>query len=130
MDRHWITRALAHLSINDPEQGPRLLQIGTGIETLATSWENEEPERYEIRYTAVGDGIDMIEDSSQNLGIGGIRTSNGGKTHVIPMSGVTGDALLELEYFTTTRPTLTLKRDDGSTYDIVYGEATDRTNGV
>lgn len=118
--------ALAHLAINDPEQGPRLLQIGTGIETLATSWENEEPERYEIRYTAVGDGIDMIEDSSQNLGIGGIRTSNGGKTHVIPMSGVTGDALLELEYFTTTRPTLTLKRDDGSTYDIVYGEATDR----
>lgn len=45
---------------------------------------------------------------------------------MIPMSGVTGDALLELEYFTTTRPTLTLKRDDGSTYDIVYGEATDR----
>lgn len=118
--------ALAHLAINDPEQGPRLLQIGTGIKTLATSWENEEPERYEIRYTAIEDGIDMIEDSSQNLGIGGIRTSNAGKTHVIPMNEVTGDALLEVEYFTTTRPTLTLKRADGSTYNIVFGEATDK----
>lgn len=118
--------ALVNLSINDPEQGPRLLQIGTGIKTLATSWENEEPERYEIRYTAVADGIDMIEDSSQNLGIGGIRTSNGGKTHAIPMTGVTGDALLEVEYFTTTRPTLSLKRDDGSTYSIIFGEASDR----
>lgn len=124
---HLDNDALINLAVNDPEQGPRLLQIGTGIQTLATSWENEETDRYEIRYTAVAEGIDMIEDSSQDLGIGGIRTSDGGKKHIIPTSDITGNALLEVEYFTTTRPTLTLKRADGSSYDIVFGDVTDKT---
>ncbi|MHA7967585.1 S-layer homology domain-containing protein [Paenibacillus sp. CAU 1782] len=119
--------ALAYLVVHDPEEGPRLLEIGTGVNVLATSWENEENEIQEIRYTAVGEGVDLIEGGSQNLGIGGIRTSDGGKTHVIPMDKVSGDALLEVEYFTTTRPNLTLTRGDGSTYNVVFGEVTDTT---
>jgi len=119
--------ALMYLLVQDPELGPRVLAIGNGIDVLATSWENEETEQYEIKYTAVGEGVALIDDGSLNLGVGGIVTSNGSKVHSIPMNKVTGDALIEVEYYETKRPKLVMKRTDGSTYDIVVGDVGDST---
>ncbi|THF83312.1 S-layer homology domain-containing protein [Cohnella fermenti] len=120
--------ALMYLLVDDPELGPTVMAIGEGVEVLATSWENEaidENETQEIKYTAVGEGISLIDDGSSNLGIGGIVTSNGSKVHSIPMNKVTGDALLEVEYDETQRPKLKLTREDGSEYGIVVGDITD-----
>ncbi|MFD2330629.1 S-layer homology domain-containing protein [Cohnella sp. GCM10020058] len=114
--------ALMYLLVQDPELGPRVMAIGNGASVVATSWQNEEPDRQEVKYTAVGEGVDIIDDGSQNIGVGGITTSNGSKIHSIPMDKVTGDALLEIEYFETKRPKLTFKRADGSSYDIVVGD--------
>ncbi|NIK75030.1 hypothetical protein FHS15_000128 [Paenibacillus castaneae] len=118
--------ALMYLLVQDPELGPRVMAIGSGIEVLATSWENEETEKQEITYRSIGDGVALIDDGSQNLGIGGIITSGGAKVHAIPMNKVTGDALIEVEYYDTKRPKLTLTRADGSAYDIVIGDITNK----
>ncbi|WP_274366032.1 S-layer homology domain-containing protein [Paenibacillus thermotolerans] len=117
--------ALVYLLVQDPELGPRVMAIGNGIDVLATSWENEETEKQEITYRAISEGVALIDDGSQNLGIGGIAASNGAKVHAIPMNKVTGDALIEVEYYDTKRPKLTMTRSDGSVYDIVIGNITD-----
>lgn len=113
-------QALANLIIEDPKRGPRLMSIGQGIETLATSWETEEPQVIEIKYHSIADGVQYIDDGSQNLGVGGINVSNQGKQHVLPMNKVSGDALIEVEYFESKRPVLNLKKADGSTYPIAF----------
>ncbi|PWV98494.1 S-layer family protein [Paenibacillus cellulosilyticus] len=118
--------ALMYLLVEDPELGPKVMAIGSGIDVLATSWENEESEKQEITYRSISDGVAIIDDGSQNLGIGGIVTSNGAKVHSIPMNKVSGDALLEVEYYDTKRPKLTMTRSDGSSYDIVIGDITDK----
>lgn len=114
--------ALMYLLVQDPELGPRVMAIGNGASVVATSWENEETDKQEVKYTAIGEGVELIDDGSQNIGIGGITTSNGSKVHSIPMNKVTGDALLEIEYFDTKRPKLTFKRADGTGYDVVVGD--------
>lgn len=118
--------ALMYLLVEDPELGPKVMAIGNGIDVLATSWENEETETQEITYRSISDGVALIDDGSQNLGIGGIVTSNGAKVHSIPMNKVSGDALIEVEYYDTKRPKLTFTRTDGSSYDIVIGDITDK----
>jgi len=118
--------ALMYLLIEDPELGPGVLAIGNGIDVLATSWENEETEKQEVTYRAISDGVSLIDDGSQNMGIGGIVISSGAKVHAIPMNKVTGDALIEVEYYDTKRPKLTLTRTDGSVYDIVVGDVTNK----
>lgn len=110
--------ALANLIIDDPELGSKLMTIGAGIESVATSWETDENAPVQIKYYSVSEGVQYIDDGSQNLGIGGIAVSNQGKQHLMPMNKVKGDALLEIEYFDTKRPVLKLTKEDGSAYPI------------
>lgn len=117
--------ALTYLLVQDPELGPQVLAIGQGVKVAATSWETEETEKHPVKYLSAGEGVDIIDDGSQNLGIGGIQVKNNGKTHLIPISKVAGDALIEVEYFGTKRPALSLKKADGSSYDIIYNETND-----
>ncbi len=114
--------ALMYLLVDHPEKGPQIMAIGNGINVLATSWENEEAEKQPVKYLSVDKGIDYIDDGSQNLGIGGITTSNNSKIHSIPMGGVTGNALIEVEYFNTKTPKLTLVKSDGNPYYIKIGD--------
>lgn len=118
--------ALMYLLVDNPEKGPQVMALGSGINVLATSWENEEAKKQEVQYLSVDKGIDYIDDGSQNLGIGGITTSNNSKVHSIPMSGVSGNALIEVEYFDTKTPKLSLTKADGSSYDIRIGNVTDK----
>jgi hypothetical protein len=117
--------ALTYLLVQDPELGPQILAIGEGIKVAATSWETEEIEKQPVKYLSAGEGVDIIDDGSQNIGIGGIQVKNNGKTHLIPMSKVSGDSIIEVEYFGTRRPELQLKKSDGSSYNIIYNETND-----
>ncbi len=118
--------ALMYLLVDNLEKGPQVMALGSGINVLATSWENEEVKEQEVQYLSVDKGIDYIDDGSQNLGIGGITTSNNSKVHSIPMSGVSGNALIEVEYFDTKTPKVSLTKADGSSYDIRIGNVTDK----
>lgn len=113
-------QALANLIIEDPNRGPRLMTIGQGIETLATSWETEESEVIAIQYHSVSEGVQYIDDGSQKLGIGGIQVANQGKQHILPMDKVGGDALIEVSYFEGKRPVISLKKADGSQYPVAF----------
>lgn len=119
-DGKMTEEALANLIIQDPEVGPRLMRIGSGIEAVATSWETEENGRVQVQYHSISEGVQYVDDGSQNLGIGGIAVSNQGKQHLIPMNKVKGDALLEVEYFDTKRPNLQLVDSNGKNYPIAF----------
>src|SRR5690606_33105733 len=61
---------LIHVVVEDPEQGPELLVIGQGVETIATSRINPEAETQGIVYRKVAEGVQVIEQGSMNVGIG------------------------------------------------------------
>ncbi|OAS17705.1 S-layer homology domain-containing protein [Paenibacillus oryzisoli] len=117
---------LLYLRMEDPETGPKLVAIGQGIQTLATSWESREDAIHDIEYHSISEGVSILDNGSMNIGIGGITVSDEGKLHAIPMSNVTGDALLELEYFGNKAPNLVLKDNNGKDYKLIYDET--RTN--
>ncbi|WP_088835203.1 S-layer homology domain-containing protein [Paenibacillus tyrfis] len=117
-----LPEGLLYLQVQDPENGPRLVVIGQGVQTLATSWESTENPVHEIEYRSVAEGVSMLDNGTMKLGLGGIQVSDEGKLHEIPMKNVTGDALLELEYFGKNVPQLVLKDSNGKDYKLVYDE--------
>ncbi|UQZ83223.1 Endo-1,4-beta-xylanase A precursor [Paenibacillus konkukensis] len=111
-----------HLLINDPNRGPRMLVIGQGVKTVATSWVEAEKETHEIVYRDVAEGVQLLDNGSMDIGIGGITVKNGGRVHEIPMDGVTGNAIIEVEYTDQNTPSLTLKDAAGQPYPIIYDD--------
>ena len=119
-----LPEGLVHLVVDNPERGPQLLVIGQGLSTVATSWLDTEQETQEIVYREVADGVSVLDTGAMNVGIGGITVKNGGRVHEIPMAGVSGNAIIEMEYVEQEMPSLTLKDASGKTYPIVF----DNTN--
>ncbi|MFC3790090.1 S-layer homology domain-containing protein [Paenibacillus sp. GCM10012307] len=115
---------LIHLVIDDPEKGPRLLVIGQGVETVATSWIDAEQAAQGVVYRNIAEGVSVMENGAVNSGIGGIVTKNGGRVHEIPVAGVSGNAIIEMQYDQKNMPNFTLKDRDGKLYPIVF----DNTN--
>lgn len=115
---------LIHMVVEDPEDGPQLFVIGHGIETVATSWHNPEAATQGIIYREVAEGVKVIEQSTMNVGIGGIVVTNGGRLHEIPMNEVGGNALIEVSYEDEELPELTLRDAAGNVYPLIY----DNTN--
>lgn len=115
---------LIHMVVEDPEKGPQLVVIGQGIETVATSLLNPETETQGIVYREVAEGVQVIEQGSMNVGIGGIEVSNGGRLHDIPMDKVNGNAVIEVKYDDPELPELVLRNEAGAKYPLVY----DNTN--
>jgi hypothetical protein len=123
-----LPEGFAHLLIEDPERGPRLVVIGQGVETLATSWINAEQESHGIVYREIEKGVQMIENGATSIGIGGITSKNGGRVHEIPMGGVTGNAIIEVEYDSKTMPELSLKDGSGKNYPLVFDNTNSKPN--
>lgn len=119
-----LPEGFIHMVIDDPERGPRLMVIGQGVETVATSWIDAEQPTQGIVYRNVAEGVNVIENGQANTGIGGITTKNGGRVHEIPMTGVSGNALIEVQYDQKEMPSLTLKDRYGKVYPLVF----DNTN--
>ncbi|MDF2670533.1 MAG: putative S-layer protein, partial [Paenibacillus sp.] len=117
---------LIHMVIEDPERGPRLMVIGQGIQTVATSWLDTEKETHEIVYREVADGVSILDNGMMGVGVGGITVKNSGRVHEIPMSGISGNAIIEMEYTETDMPSFTLKDSTGTVYPVVI----DNTNSV
>ncbi|WP_042196708.1 S-layer homology domain-containing protein [Paenibacillus camerounensis] len=116
-----------HLVVDDPELGPRLMVIGQGVETLATSEAAvpaAEQENQEIVYREVAEGVDYVENGSLNVSVGGITVKNSGRVHEIPMDNVTGNAVIEMEYESKDRPEFTLKDGSGKAFPVKF----DNTN--
>ncbi|NOV00589.1 S-layer homology domain-containing protein [Paenibacillus planticolens] len=119
-----LPEGLAYLQLQDEEERPRLVVIGEGIQPVATSWTWNENQLHEIQYRSAGDGVSIMDSGSMDVGMGGITVSNGGKNHVLPMGSVTGNGLLDVEYFGKTAPELTLKDNKtGTLYPVVYYQA-------
>lgn len=118
--REDLPDGLIHMVIEDPENGPKLMVIGQGLETLATSWINAEQEKQDIVYREVSEGVKVVENGALDIGIGGIDVTNAGRVHKIPMTAVSGNALIEVEYDQPTRPGLTLKDPTGKAYPIEF----------
>lgn len=118
-----LPEGLAYLRIQDPENGPKLIVLGQGVETLATSWVTKEDTLHEIEYHSVANGVDLLDNGSFGVGIGGIKVAEEGRLHEIPMSSVSGDALLEVEYYGSTVPNLIMKDNNGQDYPLVYDTA-------
>ncbi len=119
-----LPEGFIHMVIDDPERGPRLMVIGQGVETVATSWIDAEQPTQGIVYRNVAEGVNVIENGQANAGIGGITTKNGGRVHEIPMTGVSGNALIEVQYDQKEIPSLTLKDRNGKEYPLIM----DNTN--
>lgn len=115
-----LPEGLAYLRIQDLESGPKLIVLGQGVETIATSWVTKEDALHEIEYHSVAKGVDLLDNGSFGIGVGGIKVSDEGRLHELPMSAVSGDALLELEYYGNTVPNLTLKDSNGQDYPLIY----------
>lgn len=116
-----------HLVVDDPELGPRLMVIGQGVETVATSEAAvpaAEQENQEIVYREVAEGVEYVENGSLNVSVGGITVKNSGRVHEIPMGGVTGNAVIEMEYESKDRPEFTLKDASGKVFPVKF----DNTN--
>ncbi|NOU99809.1 S-layer homology domain-containing protein [Paenibacillus planticolens] len=119
-----LPEGFTHVLINDPEHGPRLLVVGQGVKTVATSWVEAEKETHEIVYRDVAPGVQVMDNGAMNIGIGGITVKNSGRLHEIPTSGISGNAIIEVEYTDKDMPGLTLKDSAGKPYPIVI----DNTN--
>jgi hypothetical protein len=119
-----LPEGFIHMVVEDPEKGPRLMVIGQGVETLATSWLDTEKEIQEITYRKVSEGVSVLDNGSMGVGIGGIVVKNSGRTHEIPLGGVSGNAMIEVEYTSKEIPSFTLKDSKGKLYPVVF----DNTN--
>ncbi|TVY07388.1 S-layer homology domain-containing protein [Paenibacillus cremeus] len=110
----------ANLLIEDPKHGPRLMVIGQGMKTVATSWVETEKETREITYRDVAPGVKMMDNGTMSVGIGGITVKNSGRVHEIPMSAVSGNGIIEMEYTDKDMPSFTLKDAAGKPYPVVF----------
>lgn len=119
-----LPEGFIHMIIEDPEKGPRLMVIGQGIQTLATSWLDTEKDTQGITYRKVSDGVSVLDTGSMGIGIGGIAVKNSGRVHEIPLSGVSGNAMIEMEYTSKDIPSFTLKDSKGKLYPVIF----DNTN--
>ncbi|WP_053373857.1 S-layer homology domain-containing protein [Paenibacillus sp. FJAT-27812] len=119
-----LPEGFIHMVIEDPEKGPRLMVIGQGVETLATSWLDTEKESQEITYRKVSEGVSVLDTGSMGLGMGGIVVKNSGRVHEIPLNGVSGNAMIEMDYDATELPSFTLKDSSGKLYPVIF----DNTN--
>lgn len=113
---------LLYLQVQDPETGPKLVVFGQGAEAVATSWVTKEDVQHEIEYHSLADGVSLLDNGSLDVGIGGIKVSDDGKLHEIPMSAVSGNAILEVQYYGDSVPQLALKDNNSRDYKIVYDE--------
>ncbi|MGQ5392585.1 S-layer homology domain-containing protein [Paenibacillus sp. M.A.Huq-84] len=119
-----LPEGVAYLQLQNQEDRPKLVVIGEGIQPVATSKVWAENQLHEIKYRSAGDGVSILDNGSMDVGIGGITVSNGGKNHVLPMGSVTGNGLLEVEYFDKKTPELTLRDNTrGTQYPVVFYEA-------
>lgn len=119
-----LPEGMIHLVVDDPELGPRLMVIGAGVQTLATSKVASEEENQEIIYREVEEGVKYVENGSINVGVGGITVKNGGRIHEIPMDGVAGNAIIEMEYSSKEMPEFKLQDASGKLYPVKF----DNTN--
>ncbi|MGN7454665.1 S-layer homology domain-containing protein [Paenibacillus pasadenensis] len=123
-----LPEGLAHLVIEDPERGPRLLVIGSGVQALADSRVAAEQETQAIEYREIGNGMKIVDNGDMTLGLGGITVKNGGRVHEIPLGGVSGNAIIEVEYDSKELPAFTLKDGSGKPYPIKFDNTnTDKT---
>lgn len=113
---------LLYLQVQDPETGPKLVVFGQGAEAVATSWVTKEDVQHEIEYHSVADGVSLMDNGSLDVGIGGIKVSEEGKLHEIPMSKVNGNAILEVQYYGNSVPQLALMDNNNREYKVVYDE--------
>lgn len=112
---------MIQLVVDDPDLGPRLMVIGEGVETLATSAApNAEAENQEIIYREVAEGVKLVENGSVNVGVGGITVKNGGRIHEIPMGAASGNAIIEMEYSSKAMPEFRLHDAAGKDYPVVF----------
>ena len=118
-----LPEAYTYLLLERPEEEPVLLAIGSGMRTEATSWVNENT-IHEIEYHAIGDGMTLMDNGQNDIGIGGIEVTDEGRTHVIPLNNVADDrdALIEVEYYDEDIPDLTLVDSENAAYPIVLGD--------
>lgn len=119
---------LIHMVVDDPEKGPRLMVIGQGVETLATSWIDTEQDTQDVTYHNVSEGVSVLDVGTTGMGIGGIVVKNNGKVHEIPLNGVTGNAMIEMEYESKTMPKFTLKDANGKLYPVVFDQTNTNKN--
>lgn len=119
-----LPEGFAHLLIQDPEKGPQLLIIGEGMRTVATSWLDAEKQNHEIVYHNVADGVQLLGNGAMDAGIGGIHAKEGGRVHLIPLTGVSGNAIIEVEYDSAQMPAFSLKDSNDAVYPILF----DNTN--
>lgn len=120
---------MIQLVVDDPELGPRLMVIGEGVETLATSAApTAEDESQEIIYREVAEGVKIVENGSVNVGVGGITVTNGGRIHEIPMGAASGNAIIEMEYTSKDRPQFRLQDAAGKDYPVVFTDFADPEN--
>ncbi|TMV49102.1 S-layer homology domain-containing protein [Paenibacillus mesophilus] len=119
-----IPEGFAHLLIEDPEKGPQLLVIGQGMSTVATSWLDTEKDHHEIVFRDIAEGVKLMGNSAMEAGIGGIHVKDGGRTHDVPMGGVSGNGIIEIEYDQTEMPAFVLKDRNGVPYPVLF----DNTN--
>lgn len=115
-----LPEGMIHLVVDDPELGPRLMVIGQGVETLATSEISTEKENQEVIYREVAEGVNYVENGSMNISVGGITVKNSGRVHEIPMDGVSGNALIEMEYDSKEMPEFTLKDAGGKVFPVKF----------
>ncbi|RKN83944.1 S-layer homology domain-containing protein [Paenibacillus ginsengarvi] len=119
-----LPEGLAYMQLQNGESRPKLVVVGEGIEPVATSWTAAEAGLHEIQYRSAGNGVTLLDNGSMDVGIGGITVSNDGKRHVLPMGSVTGNGLLEVEYYANQPPALIMQDNArGTQYPIVFYEA-------
>ncbi|MEF3308880.1 S-layer homology domain-containing protein [Paenibacillus sp. GYB004] len=119
-----MPEGFAHLLIEDPEKGPQLLVIGQGMSTVATSWLETEKEQREIVFRDIAEGVKLMDNSAMEAGIGGIHVKEGGRIHEIPMGGVSGNGIIEIEYDQADVPAFVLKDRSGAIHPVLF----DNTN--
>ncbi|TNJ62326.1 S-layer homology domain-containing protein [Paenibacillus hemerocallicola] len=115
-----MPEGFAHLLIEDPEKGSQLLVIGAGMSTVATSWLDSEKGSHGIVYRDIAEGVKLMDNSAMEAGIGGIHVKEGGRVHEVPMGGISGNGIIEIEYDQTEMPAFTLKDRNGVLYPVVF----------
>ena len=121
-DGAGLPESYTYLLLEKPEEEPVLVAIGTGMQTEATSWVNSNT-IHQIEYHAIDDGISILDNGQNDIGVGGIEVTEEGKKHSIPTDLVAAgrDALIEVEYYGDDVPELQLVDKNGAPYEITYG---------
>lgn len=121
-DGEGLPDAYTFVLLEKPEEEPVLIAIGSGMQTEATSWINDNT-IHQIEYHAVGDGVSIIDNGKNDIGIGGIEVTDEGRIHIIPVEVLDSDrdAIIEVEYYGDDVPELKLVDKNNDPYAITYG---------